>query len=173
MKVEKDAPSAVSSGDTNLERPQDSIAAPVKDEEKQLVKEEDEEEADDEENFLCAIEKQNENNDIVESKDAQPKKATEAPRLLQDALKSGEVKADESEANKEEKKATEGSIHDQERVEEEKKEESSHIHARVSFVSFPFWKCFECLRAGLRAAIRKSRSEVTLQALRLYCRVHC
>lgn len=82
----------------------------------------DEDPPDEEENFLRHIE--DEEQKIDHSHDKQPCDAADAPRLLQDALKKGDVKADESE---EEEKKDEGKNGD-----DTGKEKDHQAHQRVS-----------------------------------------
>ncbi len=94
----------------------------------EIPDEEADEEADEEENFLLNIE--NEEAKIKEEKSKhshQPSAAADAPRLLQDALKSGDVKADESE---EEEKKDEGAK--EEVTDANDGQKAEHVHERVS-----------------------------------------
>ncbi len=89
------------------------------------VKEEGEDASDEEENFLQNIE------DAEDKKSRtmeQPHDASDAPRLLQNALKKGDVRVDDSE---EEKKDEEKRSNDEDGVKEEKQD---HVHQRVSFL---------------------------------------
>ena len=94
--------------------------------------ENDETEQDEEEDFLCAIEKQKEDEENTKKKQ-QPNATSAAPKLLQDALKQGQVKPDDSEGETDATKDALEKKNSGETKEEEKKEETSQYHARVSY----------------------------------------
>ena len=91
----------------------------------------DEDPLDEEENFLRHIE--DEEQKIDHSHDKQPCDAADAPRLLQDALKKGDVKADDSE---EEEKKDEGKNGDEN---DTSKEKDHQAHQRVSQYLYLFF----------------------------------
>jgi hypothetical protein len=104
--------------------------------------EDDNDEEDEEENFLQNIEKEEAKMKEEESAHPhpQPSDAAAAPRLLQDALKSGDVKADESEEEekKDEGASSTGDATMKESGKGEAAEEQEHVHQRVSFCDFRF-----------------------------------
>jgi hypothetical protein len=102
---------------------------------------------DDEENLFIELEHDNEKEEEEEAlhPHEQPKDVAAAPRLLQEALKKGEIKADESEdegTNGSNKKVSikkeNGEIKSENGIEKENIEnhESSHQHQRVSGMPF-------------------------------------
>jgi len=91
----------------------------------------DSQEIDEEENFLCSIEKKQEEAEIEDaiSHPNQPHRTEEAPTLLRGALKEGLVKADDSETEEDEKKdagieQSKGEVHEH------------HTHSRSSQLQF-------------------------------------
>jgi len=129
--------------------------------------EEEEEEVDSEEDFLLHMEE--EEAEKQSSKDChQPKSASAAPKLLQDALKKGDIKPDESED--EEEKGRKDSRAGKEATEEKKDNDeiqklknnaevqsasdrdgelektiTEHIHHRVSFLLLSMYVLYVCI----------------------------
>ena len=100
-----------------------------------------EEPADEEDDLFKTIEAQKAQEEAGHANDAQPNQATSAPKLLQDAIKKGEVNVDESEAESEANirlGAAKGNLKSEglETVSEEKKDDDGdqqpHVHHRVS-----------------------------------------
>lgn len=99
---------------------------------------------DEEENFLQNIEKKEAAIKEEEGQDYhQPQNTSAAPRLLQDALKKGDVKADESEEEKKDEGATSA---EKEAGNANEVEEQEQVHQRVSERVYPF----DCIRGSTR-----------------------
>ena len=105
-----------------------------------------EEPPDEEDDFFKTIEAQQAKDEAEHANDAQPNQATSAPKLLQDAIKKGEVNVDESEAESEANRKlddTKGRLKSEglETVNEEKKDDDGgqqpHVHHRVSARKIP------------------------------------
>ena len=118
-----------------------SPLSPSKREQAFSVKEEenddDDGDLDSEEDFLATIEKEEAQKEST-ADHHQSKDANNAPRLLQDALKKGDVKQDDSEEEEEKKDAKErngdgdGDLKEKFAKEKEDAEEQEHVHQRVS-----------------------------------------
>lgn len=98
----------------------------------------DSQDIDEEENFLCSMEKIQEENEFDEVKGHQPHRAEDAPKLLQGALKEGVVKADDSETEDDEKKdtAVDDNLQNSKMTEVKTEEHAHHTHARASQLEF-------------------------------------
>lgn len=102
---------------------------------------------DDEEAIFISIEKEKEEEEKKEEScpHDQPKEISAAPKLLRDALKKGEVKADQSEEENENKNEEESETVIKKEAEENKKQGGAspdrHVHARVraAFLLFPVY----------------------------------
>ena len=117
-----------------------SPLSPSKREQAFSVKQEENDDDDDgdldsEEDFLATIEKEEAQKEYT-ADHHQSKDAKNAPRLLQDALKKGDVKQDDSEEEEEKKDAKErnGDRDLKEKLAKEKEDavEQEHVHQRVS-----------------------------------------
>lgn len=123
------------------------------------------EEIDEEEALLVSIEKQKEEEEAEEAAHphAQPKDISSAPKLLQDALKKGQVKPDESE--EEEEEAAVGKV--AATGEEEKKGDEGealsparHYHTRVSRYILPFLPIFVVVCSDFLAVLSIVMEEI-------------
>ena len=122
----------IQDGGTNQENQDRSIT-----DENEVIEEE--EDADEEEDFLLQIEKQEEEKARIEK---QPHDSSHAPKLLQKALDTGDVKPDDSETDEENLKVGSTATMDESKG-EEKKEEKPHYHARSNQLDFLLSKASE------------------------------
>jgi hypothetical protein len=165
--VTADSTTLLSAKDDNEESTTRQQPQPQDDNHDNEQNDEEDEYVDSEEDFLLHMEEEAEKQSSLQQADghhhSQPKSASEAPRLLQDALKKGDIKPDESE--EEDNNGAEGTVMEEKKdgdkgdaksmidkdvsvdkgqggIKEEEKSVTEHIHHRVS--STVVQSCVHC-----------------------------